>query len=76
MNQRLHGSKTIAASGDWPAPLRYKPAAADIDALIEAASRHPLGLDFLVHGHLGTVAVTFQTHAFTVVAARERLATR
>jgi hypothetical protein len=53
---------------------RYQPTAADVDALIEAASRHSLGLEFLQGGHLGTVAVTFRTHAFTVVAAREKLA--
>jgi hypothetical protein len=55
-------------------PLRYQPTPAEVDALIAAASRHALGLEFLERGHLGTVAVTFQAHAFTVVAARERLA--
>lgn len=54
-------------------PLRYEPTLAEIDALIHAASNHALGLEFLRRGHLGTVAVTFQAHAFTVVAARERL---
>jgi len=55
-------------------PLRFQPTDAEITAVIDAASRHPLGLDFLRRGHLGTVAVTFQTHAFIIVAARERLA--
>jgi hypothetical protein len=55
-------------------PLRYRPTAAEIDALIAAAAHHALGLEFLQRGHLGTVAVTFHAHAFTVVAARERLA--
>ena len=54
-------------------PLRYEPTPAEIDALIHAASHHALGLEFLRHGHLGTVAVTFRAHAFTVVAARDRL---
>lgn len=57
-------------------PLRYHPTANDVDALIDAASNHSLGLEFLQQGHLGTVAVTFRTHAFTVVAAREKLAAR
>ncbi len=41
--------------------------------LVEKAKAHPLGLDFLVGGHLGSVAVTFETHAFTVLAARDLL---
>ncbi|HEX6972830.1 MAG TPA: hypothetical protein VF147_00430 [Vicinamibacterales bacterium] len=57
-------------------PLRYQPTAKEVDALIDAASAHALGLDFLRGGHLGTVAITFKTHAFTVVAAREKLAAR
>jgi hypothetical protein len=58
----------------FPDPLRYEPQPADIQALIDAAKQHPLGLEFLLQGHLGTVAVTFRTHAFTVVAARDHLA--
>ncbi len=54
-------------------PLRYEPTPAEVDALIHAASQHALGLAFLRGGHLGTVAVTFRAHAFTVVAAREHL---
>jgi hypothetical protein len=54
--------------------IPYQPTPAAIDALLQAAARHPLGVDYLVHGHLGTVAITFGCHAFTVVAARERLA--
>jgi hypothetical protein len=55
-------------------PLRFQPTDKEVSDLIETAGRHPLGLDFLRRGHLGTVAVTFGTHAFIVVAARERLA--
>jgi hypothetical protein len=55
-------------------PLPYQPTAAEIDKLIDAASQHALGLDFLRRGHLGTVAITFRTHAFTVVAARDKMA--
>ena len=41
--------------------------------LVERAKAHPLGLDYLKGGHLGSVAVTFEAHAFTVLAARELL---
>jgi hypothetical protein len=54
-------------------PPRYEPTPSEVDALIRTASEHALGLEFLRTGHLGTVAVTFHAHAFTVVAARERL---
>ncbi len=53
---------------------RYEPEPAEIDTLIRAAEQHPLGVDYLLGGHLGTVAITFGCHAFTVVAARDRLA--
>jgi hypothetical protein len=51
----------------------FEPTSAEIDALIAAARSHPLGIDFLLTGHLGAVAVTFRTHAFTVEAARARV---
>jgi hypothetical protein len=54
-------------------PLRYEPGQADVDNLIRAAGQHPLGMEYLIHGHLGTVAITFGCHAFTVAAARDRL---
>lgn len=57
--------ETVAAAGATT-PL-------SVDALIERAKAHPLGLDFLLHGHLGSVAATFGAHAFTVEAARDRL---
>ncbi len=74
-------------SGAWPEAARWKarpeahdveacayvPSPRDVDDLIAAAELHPLGLRFLVEGHLGTVAVAFRTHAFTVDAARQRL---
>lgn len=41
--------------------------------LVERAKSHPLGLDYLRRGHLGSVAATFETHAFTVLAARDLL---
>jgi hypothetical protein len=53
--------------------LRFQPTDADVEALIERAPHHPLGLDFLRHGELGSVAVSLDAHAFTVIAARERL---
>jgi hypothetical protein len=51
----------------------YQPSDLEVAALIVAAAKHPLGTDFLVGGHLDTVAIMFRTHAYTVVAARERL---
>ena len=56
-----------------PAPTRYVFNALDAEALIEAARKHPLGVDFLLNGDLSAVAATFQAHAFTVDAAREHL---
>jgi hypothetical protein len=41
--------------------------------LVERAKAHPLGLDYLKGGHLGSVAASFETHAFTVLAARDLL---
>jgi hypothetical protein len=52
----------------------YVPSEEEVDRLIARATTHPLGLRFLMDGHLGSVAVTFGTHAFTVDAARDRLA--
>ena len=54
----------------------YVPTDRDVDDLIASAAAHPLGVRFLVEGHLGSVATTFRTHAFTVDAARERLRER
>lgn len=54
-------------------PARTPPTQADVDWLIETAERHPFGVDYLLNGHLGTVAITFGCHAFTVVAARDFL---
>ena len=51
----------------------FMPTPADVDALIATARRHPLGVDFLIGGHLGSVAATFKAHAFTVEAARARI---
>ncbi len=59
-----------AAAVPWTRP---EPRPGEVDVLIEAARRHPLGLEFLDEGELGCVAVTFGVHAFTVDAARRRL---
>jgi len=56
---------TAAAAGAAEPP--------SVAALIKRAKAHPLGIDFLLHGHLGSVAATFRAHAFTVEAARECL---
>jgi len=45
-----------------------------VDQLIARAKKHPLGLEFLASGLLATVAITLGAHAFTVEAARRRLA--
>ena len=59
------------------APLDSRPVGprdpALVADLVERAKTHALGLDYLKGGHLGSVAVTFETHAFTVLAARELL---
>jgi hypothetical protein len=55
---------------------RYEPGQADVDNLIRAAGEHPLGVDYLLNGHLGTVAITFGCHAFTVAAARDQIVAR
>lgn len=45
-----------------------------VERLISKAKAHPLGLEFLASGLLATVAITLGAHAFTVEAARRRLA--
>lgn len=45
----------------------------NVERLIDRARRHPLGVEFLLNGYLGSVAAEFGAHAFTVEAARERL---
>lgn len=54
-------------------PGAFTPNDREVDALLMAAAKHPLGTDFLLGGYLGTVAITFHVHAFTVEAARRRL---
>jgi hypothetical protein len=45
----------------------------DVEALIERARTHPLGLPFLERGALESVAAIFGVHAFVVDSARDRL---
>lgn len=60
-----------------PDPLHAHPVnprdPAVVAELVERAKAHPLGLAYLKGGHLGSVAATFETHAFTVLAARDLL---
>ncbi len=63
----------LSSPAPAPSPARYVFNALDVEALIAAAREHPLGLEFLLNGDLSAVAATFQAHAFTVDAARERL---
>ena len=44
-----------------------------VEDLIARARRHPLGVEFLLSGLLGSVAIALGVHAFTVEAARRRL---
>jgi len=55
------------------APGAFTPKDQEVEALILAATSHPLGTEFLLGGYLGTVAITFRVHVFTVEAARRRL---
>jgi len=52
---------------------KYQPTASEIAKLMQQASDHPLGKNFLVEGSLDSVAATFGVHAFVVEAARESL---
>lgn len=45
-----------------------------VDQLIARAKKHPLGIEFLASGFLASVAIALGAHAFTVEAARRRLA--
>lgn len=72
------GTVHIAGPAGEPALLRQPaPASAPdsraVDELIDRAHRHPLGVEFLVKGYLGSVAAEFGVHAFTVDEARHRL---
>ncbi len=53
--------------------MAFVPSRRAVEELIANAEKHPLGIEFLLDGDLGTVAITFQTHAFTVDAARQVL---
>jgi hypothetical protein len=44
-----------------------------VEELIARARKHPRGIEFLLSGLLGTVAIALGAHAFTVEAARARL---
>lgn len=63
----------LGAGGPLPPPDLDPRDPAVVTELVERAKAHPLGLDYLRSGHLGSVAVTFETHAFTVLAARDLL---
>lgn len=51
----------------------YRPQPREIEELIATARQHPLGVEFLLDGDLGSVAITFGANAFTVEAARDQL---
>jgi hypothetical protein len=54
----------------------HRPRPDEVERVILEAAAHPLGVDFLRHGALDSVAAIFQAHAFTVHAAREELRSR
>ena len=45
----------------------------DVDELIDRATEHPFGTEFLMNGMLDSVAAAFSVHAFLVEAAREKV---
>lgn len=53
--------------------MQEEPSQKEIDALIDDAKSHDLGIEFLTNGALGSVAMTFNVHAFVVDAARDQL---
>ncbi len=53
--------------------VRYSPTTKEIKSLIQAAEKHPLGINYLKSGAPDSVASTFQVHAFVVDSAREKL---
>lgn len=61
-------SRTAVSDG----PVRYRPTHEEVEALIGAARRHPLGLEFLRNGALDSVCALFGVHAFVVDSARSR----
>jgi hypothetical protein len=66
------------ASEAAPAESRpgvFRPDPSEIDRLLAAARSHPLGIEFLMNGYLGSVAATFGVHAFAVEEARARVGT-
>ena len=79
------GTTSTAEAGRTPAghdglprvpgfvPMTYVPSTREIKELVAAAERHPLGIEFLLGGELGAVAITFGAHAFAVDAARQQL---
>ena len=73
MNSPIRPDGHATAGSAWAGSLSHQPTDFEIDALIEDARRHPLGLEFLRHGQLGSVAMIFHAHALTVDAARDRL---
>ena len=73
MQQPPLGTRNHSDCWIWTDLMDFHPADSDIDALIARASADSLGIDFLLNGELGSVATWLGAHAFTVVAARERL---
>jgi len=76
-NSHVSPDELLHAVLGAPDPLQAHPVdprdPALVAELVERARAHPLGLDYLKGGHLGSVAATFETHAFTVLAARDLL---
>lgn len=68
------GSAMTRKAGPGNHATRLEASADAIAQLIGRAERHPLGVTFLRDGSLDAVAATFGVHAFTIEAARARLA--
>lgn len=63
----------IPASGSQAVNKSYAPTDHDVEELIIKAKEHTLGLPFLLHGNRAAIASLFDSHPFTIDAARERV---
>ena len=76
LREMLHeGAVDVASITTTPEPPVVHPEdPCVVERLISKAKTHPHGLEYLASGLLATVAITLGAHAFTVEAARRRLA--
>ncbi len=71
MSDREIVSSPVRGSAEDGEPASaFRPDPSSVERLLAAARAHPLGIDYLMKGYLGSVAATFGVHAFTVEEAR------